>query len=448
MSFADRLATFKRAVRWQAFATAVSAGSSFVYSLVVARGLGAERFGEMSVALAFATVVFQIVELRLNEPVVKYLVEYHEAKDAAGARELLRLCFAADVSSGVLAFLLTLGLGSVGDVLLPGRLPHGPLLALAAGYMLAWNMATNTAQGVMRALDDVKRLSVVSAMQSFLKLALTVAALVFVKVSTAGVLVVAIVVAALANVSTVACALQSVARSFQGGPPVRDVPLPRARRVEMLAFTRNTYLVNVAQLPLRDLDVAILGAVVPSTVVAAYRMAKNFWVAVNLVFDPIYYAVYPEMARLWARGDRNELLAFVRKSAKMLAFAAAGIALLAAIGVPIVLRLVFEDRYDASVPIFYLMLPGLFLWAPFVWVPGLLLAAGRSDLSLRAALWGAVAVIGLYATLIPMLGSYGAAIAVGPGASVVTMLSLYMARTAGLLSGSTQAPSKTATESV
>lgn len=448
MSFASRLSTFKRTVRWQALATLVSAGSSFVYSLAVARGLGAERFGEMSVALAFATVVFSVVELRLNEPVVKYLVEYHEAEDAAGAKELLRVCFTVDVVSGVIAFLLTIAVGMAGAVLFPGRLPHGAVMALAAGYMLAWNTATNTAQGVMRALDDVKRLSLVSAAQSFLKLAVTIAALLFANASVLGVLVISIVVAGLANVLTVIFALQRVARSFGGGPPVKVVPPPRERRAEMLAFARNTYLVSVTQLPLRDLDVAILGALVPNSAVAMYRMAKNFWIAVNLVFDPVYYAVYPEMARLWARGDRAELVGFLRKSVKMLASVTAAVAALAAVGVPVVLRIVFGERYDAAVPIFYVLLPGLFLWAPFVWVPGLLLAAGRSDLSLRAAFWGGVAVLGLCASLIPTLGTYGAAIAVGPGASVVTMLSLYMARAAGLLTASTQSAPKPATEGV
>lgn len=432
MTAASRLDIFKRSVGWQAVSTLVSAGSSFVYSIAIAKGLGPERFGEMSVALAFATVVFQIVELRLNEPVVKYLVEYHEAEDEAGARELLRYCFAADIGTGIAAFALTVGISTVMASLVPGKVPSGTLLVLAAGYMLAWNTATNTAQGVMRALDDVKRLSLVSAAQSFLKLVVTIVALVAFHASAATVLAISIAVSGVANVLTIVFASRRVTASFQG-PPKKTLPRPRERAREIFAFARNTYLVNVSQLPLRDLDIAILGAFVPNTAIAMYRMAKNFSIAVNLVFDPVYYAVYPEMARLWARGARKELIAFIKKSVKLLTAVAAGLTVASAIAVPIFLRLVFGHRYDGAVPVFFALLPGLLLWAPIVWVPGLLLAAGRSDLSLRAAFGGAVAVLLLYLVLVPTLGTIGAALAVGPGGSVVTLLSLYMAKASGLL---------------
>src|SRR5688572_13394115 len=108
--FWERLASglptgFLRNVGWQYVSTVAALGIGFAYSVVVGTALGAERFGLIALNVGFVAVVFQFLELRLHEVVIKYFASYTEANDDAKRIALVKLSLVLDVASSALASL-------------------------------------------------------------------------------------------------------------------------------------------------------------------------------------------------------------------------------------------------------------------------------------------------------------------------------------------------------
>lgn len=76
---------------------------------------------------------------------------------------------------------------------------------------------------------------------------------------------------------------------------------------------------------------------------------------------------------------------------------------------------------------------GIILWSPMIWAGPLLVAAGRTDLTLRTSLASSVTMLLLYSAAIPLLGALGAALVYAVNHAVFVTFALWHARRAGLL---------------
>jgi O-antigen/teichoic acid export membrane protein len=200
----------------------------------------------------------------------------------------------------------------------------------------------------------------------------------------------------------------------------------------MARFTASTYGLSIAQIPTKDLDVNLLGMMTSLEVVGAYRLAKTFMSAVWSLADPIFLAIYPEIAKLWARRDFPALRSFLKRSS--LLFGAGGISMVggAWLVVPIVIDLAMGPEFHESSGLFRWMVWGACLWMPFVWVNPLMLAAGRPDLTLWSAVIAAVVSLVLNLVAISFFAGQGAAIVYGFNTPLVVFIALVLARASGI----------------
>ncbi len=426
-------------VGWQTGGSILILLATFAYSIVVGRGLGLNDFGLLSKGLALATVVFQVVELRLQEAVVKFVAEFLAQDDAARVLATVRASLVADVVSGLLAFALTIAIGFA----LRGVLFDDPraswIIVLSATYLFFNNVAKATSSGVLRILGHYKELTAWALVSSVARLAITTAALTLFHWGVVGVVAISMGVSLVTNAAIADAARRALKGRFPGRRRT-EVRLLAEHAAEMKRFVRHLYFVNLTQLPLMDLDVTLLGVFSTNESVAVYRVARNFFTAAYAVIDPVYYTVYPELAKLWATGKRAEMRAFLRKISLMLGVVGVAGFVLSFLLMPLLVRWTFGPTYAESASVFRWLIPGLLVWAPLVWVPSLLLSAGRSDLSLRAGVISAAILLALYGVLIPLAGARGAAIVYGPGGVIVVLISLWFCHRAKLLSAE-EAPS-------
>jgi O-antigen/teichoic acid export membrane protein len=156
--------------------------------------------------------------------------------------------------------------------------------------------------------------------------------------------------------------------------------------------------------------------------------------------DAVFLVVYPELACLWARREFKQLRAFtLRLSLAMFAVAVVlyGTTFFA---VPWVIAWLMRAEFADAGLIFRCMGWGIILSAPFVWVYPFLLAAGRTDLNLWAALSSTVIVVLLYLTAIPYAGPVGAALVYALSMPINLALMLWLGRRAGVIFPSSIAP--------
>lgn len=402
-------AGFARNLSWQYVASLTAVGLGFLYSIVVARGVGVHDFGLLSLALSFAAIVFQVVELRLQEAVIRFVAEFWEKRDAPRTLATIKLFAVADATTGVLAFSLVMAAAPWAEahLLTDGR-SHTALLLAALGVLFA-NVGTATASGIYRVFGEFRTQAMVSCGGAVLKFIGALLAIFILKWDVIGVLL----MGAATSFVTNAVLILLAARLLERRIPLRSTHAPLSLLVphtaELRRFVTNTYLLSLTMVPTKDLDVNVLGLFVPLQVIGVYKLAKSFMSAVWTISDPIFLVIYPELARLWTRKAYGEIRIFLRRIALIAGSSGVILYLAACLIVPFVIVRLMGPSFAAAGPLFCWMTWGLCFWAPLVWLNPLMMAAGRPDLLLRASILAGIITALLYAVAVPLGGATAAA---------------------------------------
>lgn len=423
-------AAFYSNAAWQYLTSFAGSGLNFVYIIAAGAALGAAEFGRMSIALAFATVVFQLVELRLHEAVIRYVSEFREHRQYAKLVAAVKLSLAADAVTGFAAFGLVLVGGPVAARYLLAGESGTRLFVLAGAAVLFQNISTATSIGLYRTFSDFRTQAIVTAAGGLVKVVATLVAIRHFGLGAEGVLALAIVVNFVTNAVLTGNAIRVVFRHIPhtGHAPIR---LLYDRFREVGRFVGSTYVLSISMIPTKDLDLALLGYFTTPAVSGVYKVAKTFAAAVAFIVDPVFFVIYPQLAAMWIRREGAKIVAFARSVTVIFAAAATVIVVTVFAVGPWLITTVAGEQYATSVGIFRLMISGLILWAPLIWVTPLLLAADRPDIVTKASLIGGAVTVALQLMLIPLLEAVGAA----AGYVCATVLSMIIALMWGVRAG-------------
>ena len=414
---------------WQYVTTIWSMLVGFCYSLLLGRSLGVSEFGLYSLTIGFTTVVFQVFELRLHEAVIRYVSEFWEQKDLPRMLATIRMSLLADVGSGFLALAAVVALMPLAGRFLVHDDRSVNLLLLAGITVFCSNVATATAFGILRTFGQFRIQSLITVTGTSLKLAATYCAIKWFGCGVIGVMLVGIVSSFLMNAIMISVALRCVSqhvpllhRTMSG--------LLQPRMKEMRSFVASTYFFSLTSIPTKELDITLLGLFSSVHVVGAYKMAKNFITAMWAISDPVFYVVYPELARLWARMEFAAIRSFLKKLTIILGVAGIMVYVCAMLVVPIVINYTLGQGYVDSVIIFRCMAWFILFWMPFLWINSLFLAAGKPELMLKASVAGSLLTAVLYFVFIPLWGGSGAAFAYALGTPLGLVFAFWVAKQA------------------
>jgi len=424
-------AGFLNKLSWQYVTTLCSMIMGFCYSLLLGRSLGISEFGLYSLSIAFTMVMFQVFELRLHEAVIRYVTEFWEQKDLARMSATIKMSLVADIGSGFLALVMVIALMPLSSRFLIHDDRSFQLLLLAGITVFCSNVATATAFGILRTFGLFRTQSLITVTGTSLKLAATYGAIRWFGCGLVGIMLVGIVSSFLMNSVMIWAALRCVNRHV---PLFRQSSwvLLQPRLKEMRRFVASTYLSSLTSIPTKELDVTLLGVFSSTHVVGAYKMAKNFITAMWAISDPVFYVVYPELARLWTRMEFTAIRSFLKRLTIVLGAAGILVYLSAMAFVPMVIHHTLGQEYADSATIFRRMAWFILFWMPFLWIHSLFLAAGKPDLMLKASVAGSLITLILYFVFIPLWGGNGAAFAYALGTPMGLGFSFWVASRADI----------------
>lgn len=420
---------------WQYVSNVLGAAIVFFHSLLVGRLLGVEQYGVMSLSLGFAGLVFNLVELRLHEWVIRYLTEYWEARDLPRALATVRLSLFVDIASGLAALLLVGALAPLAPLMFRdlGNQHHLSLFWLGGLVFFFGNVGNATAIGLLRVFDGFRELALVKLTGQVFKLGATAFALLVLGWGVIGTLCVAVAASLLTTLGLAYVARRELVRRIPLAATDAPIDLLQARFAEMRSFALNMYGVSLAAIPTRDLDVNLLGSFSTASVIGTYKVARDFMAAIWQVSDPLLFVVYPEIAKLWTNKQFAMLRQFVRQSVVGLGAAAVLLFATAYFAVPIFIERTLGPQFAEGGYYFRWMIWCILIWMPLLWVNPLLMAAGRANLFFRATLVASSVILIVDLLLIPRWGGDGAAFAYAIGHLVAPVVSLWLARSAGVL---------------
>jgi O-antigen/teichoic acid export membrane protein len=280
-----------------------------------------------------------------------------------------------------------------------------------------------TTTSVLRVLDRFKWLSVFNALSSIAT---------FVLVSTVliagwhvnGYLAVMVLVSAGQAITLYLACHRELRTRYRANWWHADLYTLYEYRHEIKVMLLSLKLDGLRKIATDKADVVILGLFTDIHGVGLYKMAKQLAGYLSRLSNPIYTALYPEIARLYHEGGLDSLPRFIGQLTRWLVAGVGTSALLITLLAGPVVPIVFGVEYTPALPLFYVMML-IHVWLVLIWAPGLLLTLDKARQLTTINLASALILVSLLFVLAPTWGATGATIALVANYWVWTALILW-----------------------
>jgi O-antigen/teichoic acid export membrane protein len=383
-----------RRTRHAAVAIWLGTGLAFAGTVVMARGLGVERYGAVVLAVSVVSVVASLLDLTLEEAVVHYGFRALTDGDPNGVRSLLRMALFVDICIGLAVFALIVIGADLAARLAAGDRLDPTLIQLAALGTLAQTVdgTTGAALLLVRRPDLRGWAMAVSSLFRLPLIGLALAAgggpddvLLGIAVAT--------FVGALFQATMAWHAVHKTLRGEKGTSNGKPTLRTLLRFSLHSSFTTTVLGVRSA------LVEAIVGRILGLRAVGILDVA-HFPVSVAAVATaPARLAIFPEQARLSSRGATAEL----RESLKLHTQAGLAIGIpVAALGwflLPAIISGVYSDRFIDAVGPARILLIAAVVHLATGWSKTFAAVIGRPELRTRVSLFELTLLVLLLMTI-------------------------------------------------
>src|SRR5438132_8198579 len=370
--------------------TYASAALGFAGTVVALHVFSTETFGRYALVLA-ATAFFQsLLDLTVEEALVKFGFRYITREDWGRLRRLFESAIAFKLAGGVLATGLLLALAPLANALLH---KHGLTTPLLIGAALPLAQCTENVGGVaiiLRGRYDIR------AFFLFVSMALRLTAIAVAAPHGLSATIAAIVAAQVVATSAVSVAGWIAYRRF---PQVDSIPLGPERRDIFSFVAQSSVATGVISLTM-PLSVLVLGRVASTKEVAWFRAAMAPQQAFAVVSAPARLILLTEQTRAWERGTRDVVFAGIRRYMLGMAVVAGALLVPLLVFTPELAKLLFSAKNAGAVDATRIVIVAGALRMVYEWTKSFPVSIGRP--SLRIWTHGLEMLV-----LVPLVGVLG-----------------------------------------
>jgi O-antigen/teichoic acid export membrane protein len=374
---------------------------------LIAHVLGLDQYGRFAVVVAFVVLVTQFFDVRVGVAATT-LGARELRRDPRRAAGIFQLSYVIDAVTGVLGFVVVVGLSFVvGPGLVGG---NGTLLIVLFAIGVLASTLEDSSLAVLRLLDRYRLVATYTVGLEAARVALVAGALLF---SDGLVPVILALVAQkmLVTVVQVATAASSF-RTTIGRPLFREPALDAVTdtRRQMITTVLHTNVLSYARLAQTQLPTVVLGAISGPVQAGLYRIGMAAAAAVGRLADPAYAALLPRVSRLFAAGRQHSVKRLIER-ASLISVPVMVVALTAVLLLrdPILQLLGGEAATDAA-PVLAAGAVAFAINGAVFWNIGVLFAAGRARTVSLIAVITAVTQAALLVPLVLALDAKGAAL--------------------------------------
>lgn len=375
---------------------------------LVTRLLGAENYGAWGIAISWVGLVSQILSFRLWETVIKYLSQFVAADDEPRALAILKLCLAIDFVVATASFLVIALSANVAAAFVLHSRPDGADLIRLEAFNMLMGVSMSVWMAVLRVFDRFRAISIYNVLSAAALFALWMIGLAL-GAGVAGLILAAAMLKACQTLALAILAHRDLGKRFSGSWFAADIrSLRRFRReIGVMLFSMN--IDALRKIAMGNADMLILGWLAGPAQAGVYRLAKQLASYFGRFTNPIYDTLYPEVVRLYASEGPARVRAMLKRLMRSLVVGlAVGIAGAYALS-PWLIPPIFGLEYVAAIPMFLVVVLGN-VWVIGLWIPSVLVAAGRARQLTVINTTASLAMIVMLLFLVPMLGGQGAAI--------------------------------------
>jgi O-antigen/teichoic acid export membrane protein len=371
--------------------TYASAALGFGATVVALHVFSTETFGRYALVLAATAFAQSLLDLTVEEALVKFGFRYTTREDWGRLRRLFASAIAFKLGGGVLATGLLLALAPAANSLLH---KNGLTTPLLIGAFIPLAQCTENVSGValmLRGRYDLRALFL------FVSMALRFAAIAVAAPHGLSTTIVAMVAAQVAATAAISVAGWIAYHRFPQQP---SVPLGEDRR-DILSFVGQSSIATAVISLTAPLSLLVLGRVASTRQVAFFRAAMSPQQAFAVVSAPARLILLTEQTRDWERGTRDVVFAGIRRYMLGMTAAAAVILPPLLVFTPELARLLFSAKNEGAVDATRIVIVAGALRMVYGWTKSFPVSIGRP--ALRIWTHGLEMLV-----LIPLVGVFGA----------------------------------------
>lgn len=381
-----------------------------VTSILLARSLGASDFGRYALITATVTIVYQVIDVRIWEATTRFAADYLARGEPVRARAVMELSMPVNVAGGLLATgLLALLAPLIADHIVKDPDLAGAVVIYACvAPFVALQMASTA---VFRIFDRLVLLAVLAALVPALRL-LGVGLALTLDGDLDAILLASFAADAAGAVLYAFLAGRDIASSLPAGPGLRGrFAGIRDRLPGMGGFLAVSNATGSLRLLNQQLDVILAGVLATPAVAGALKVAHTFVAPLTMLGRPFFQAIYPELARDFARQRYRAFQSLVRPATTALLLLLGPIAIGIAATAPFLVPLLVGEGFGQAPLTIIPLVAGTLIYAVLFWPHAAALALGMQMRSLKALAIATALQIALLLALVPTIEAPGAGLA-------------------------------------
>ena len=279
---------------------------------LTARALGVENFGYLTLITTYILIVDRLVNFQTWQAVIKYGADALEQKRNADFKLLVKFGFFLDCATAAIGTVIAASAAwFVGQW--RGWDQHLVIMAAIYSTTILFHIQ-GTPMAILRLFDKFNKVAYQSVIAAAIKLVGVTIAF-FAGAGLWAFLLVWAVVDILGKLLLVYFAYNElVFQRFHGF--MQGSAWNMAKKFKGIwGFVWATNLNSSIRMASREIDVMIIAAILGISAVGLYKVAKQFTLVIQKTIDPLYQSIFPELAKLFSRGEVKEFIRFGLRSA-------------------------------------------------------------------------------------------------------------------------------------
>ncbi len=370
-----------------------------------ARSLGVERYGELALIVTYVQTIERFCSFQSWQPVIRYGAELKAQEKLSDLKSLLKFAVFLDIGAAVLGWLIACGLAILGAHVFDW--PDRTAFATALYSTALLFTVTGAPTGMLRLAGKFREIAYLQVASMTVRLALCFVAMI------AGWGLMAFV--AIWTITHILALLLLIAAGYRvlGDLGVRDFfkePIGdiRARFPNILRFSLLTNFSLTVRSSSHQMDTLLVGALTGAGGAGIYHIAKRISKFALQAGQQVQAVVFPDVARLWARGEFTTFRHVVMQTETILfALSAVGVVLTFIVAEPLIRLIAGSAFLPAATLLKVQIIAVAFLLCGSVTRTGLL-CMGRETTVFALSVVATAAFFATSAILLPRVGAVGA----------------------------------------
>lgn len=375
---------------------------------LMVRLLGPDNYGILVLITTYVTIVDSLISFKSWQAMIKFGAEALEDGDQERFKGIAKFCMVLDGTTALIGTIVAAGIATFVGQYLSWSSEIVSMVTLYSVVIL-FNLS-GTPTGLLRLFNKYRLFSTIQIIAALIKL-IGIAILFLVGASLFQVLLLWLATNIFSQLLLFGVGWWQLHEHGYYGTWRASLRAVTDHHPDIVGFVFTTNINSSLKTVATELDVLVVGALAGAAGAGLYKVAKQVAAIPAMITDPLYHAIYPDLSRLWAKG---EIGLFKRLMFRASLAAGAGAIVIWA-GFVIFgerfINLLFGPEFLAAQPILVVYMLAIVIAIFGLPLQPAMLAMGRPKTSLNVFIASTIFYFIILFPLINLFGVVGAAVA-------------------------------------